>query len=325
VLRQLVRGLKPDLPAAVFVVVHLEPNSTSHLPEILSRAGPLQAVHPRDGAPIVPGRIYVAPPDRHLLIANGRLRVVRGPRENRFRPAIDPLFRTAAVAYGPRVIGVVLSGALDDGAAGLLEIKQSGGLALVQDPADALIPSMPRTACETVEVDHALPAARLAAKLVELVSEPLPELGEPTVPEDLQKEVLGELNPARAGQAGQPGTPSVYSCPECGGVLRELRERDLFRFRCRVGHAYSANTLLQEQSNTIEDALWIALRALEEREELARKLESQTRDRGLHLASTRYTELAEEMSRRAEVLRRVLPLGDGAADSGFVESRSAEG
>ena len=158
-LTELVRGLPVDLPASVFVSLHVPPHGTSMLPQILSRRGPLPAHHARDGEPIEPGRIYVAPPDLHLLIHQGVVRLSRGPRENGFRPAIDPLFRTAARWHGPRVVGVILSGTLDDGTAGLLAIKERGGFAVVQDPDDALFPGMPRNAMDVVHVDHVLPAS----------------------------------------------------------------------------------------------------------------------------------------------------------------------
>lgn len=169
---QVVQGFPPDLPAAVFVVVHSSPHFPSLLPEILQRSGPLPAVHPEDGAPIEPGRIYVAPPDRHLLVKREYMRVVFGPKENRFRPAIDPLFRTAAQAYGKRVIGIVLSGLLSDGTAGLIEIKQRGGMAIVQDPQEAAVPCMPQSAIKHVAVDHILFSADMARVLFELSHEP---------------------------------------------------------------------------------------------------------------------------------------------------------
>ena len=171
---QLVQGFPPDLPAAVFIVVHTSPHFPSLLPEILQRSGPLPAVHPQDGAPIERGRIYVAPPDHHLLVKRDYMRVVFGPKENRFRPAIDPLFCTAAQAYGKRVIGIVLSGLLSDGIAGLIEIKQRGGMAIVQDPQDAAVPCMPQNAIKNVAVDHILSSADMAGVLFELSHEPAP-------------------------------------------------------------------------------------------------------------------------------------------------------
>jgi two-component system chemotaxis response regulator CheB len=169
---EVVAGLPQDLSAAIFVVLHVSPQSKSELPAILSRAGPLPAAHAKDDETIAPGRIYVAPPDLHLLLNSERVRLVRGPKENNTRPAVDPLFRSAALAFGPRVVGVVLSGSLDDGTAGLIAVKKRGGVAIVQDPADAVFPDMPRNAMEAVDVDHCLPKSEIAAVLARLSREP---------------------------------------------------------------------------------------------------------------------------------------------------------
>ena len=172
-LTQLVQHLPVDFPAPVFIVIHTSPQYPSCLPDILQASGKLPAVHAVDSTAIEPGRIYVAPPDRHLLVKPEYMRVVLGPKENRFRPAIDPLFRTAASAYGKRVVGVVLSGALDDGTAGLIEIKEQGGVAIVQDPKEALFPYMPESAIKHTEVDHILPVTDIARVLVDLSGEPV--------------------------------------------------------------------------------------------------------------------------------------------------------
>ena len=187
-LTELVSGLPQDLPASVFVVVHVPARAVSLLPQILSRAGAIAAAHAKDNEPLRHGRIYVAPPDFHLLLRDGSVRLVRGPRENNHRPAIDPLFRTAARSYGPRVIGVVLSGALDDGTAGLSAVKKSGGVAIVQDPKDALFPDMPRYAMQAISVDHCVPKGDIARLLARLVAEQVKEKTDPAVTDQLQKE-----------------------------------------------------------------------------------------------------------------------------------------
>ncbi len=317
-LTTLVRDLPPDLPAAVFVVLHLPPDATSFLPRILGRVGPLPAAHPTDGEPIVPGRIYVAPPDFHLLVRRGAIRVVRGPRENRHRPAVDPLFRSAAVTYGPRAVGVVLSGALDDGTAGLQAIKRRGGVAIVQDPEEALFPSMPASALQFAAVDHCLPLARIAPTLAAIAREPAGEEGAHPVPKDLEIEVrMAEQNPATMATTPPPGELSALTCPECRGPLWEAHDNGLLRFRCRVGHAFSAESMLAEQSEALEEALWTAVNTLEESALMAARLAQEARGRRHDRVAARFDERTREMQRRAELIRQVLVSGhsDATADA----------
>jgi two-component system chemotaxis response regulator CheB len=299
--------LPANLPASVCVVLHMPPNGVSHLPYLLGRAGPLPARHPRDGTSLRRGHIYVAPPDHHLLVQDGVLRLSRGPRENRSRPAIDPLFRSAALAHGPRVIGVVLSGVLDDGTAGLLAIKENGGVAIVQDPEEAAFSGMPRSALDHVHVDACLSSMEIGPALVELAGRPASEEGGSPVSEELKQEVetaafeLDELqNPDR------PGIPSVFSCPECHGVLYEVREGDLVRYRCRVGHAYAIDSLRTGQDEAVEGALWVALRALEEKAELTRRLQRTAEQRGLSTAARHFANDVQATLQRAATLRQLL-------------------
>ena len=301
-LKQLVHGLPADLPAAAFVVLHVPAHGPSVLPRILSRAGPLPAVHPVDGQPIVPGTIYVAPPDYHLLVKPGRVRLTRGPRENSHRPSADALFRTAARTYGPRVVGVVLSGVLDDGTAGLLAVKQAGGLAVVQHPDDALYGGMPQSALDHVAVDHCAPVAGLAALLARLAAEPIPDAG-PGLSAEAEKEAdMAELEPGATHAHDRPGNPSPFGCPECGGVLWEIHEGDLLRFRCRVGHAWSADSLMAEQS----DGLEAALRALEEQATLSDHMAERARGRGHAASADIFAAQARDATGHAELIRRVL-------------------
>ena len=308
VLAEFVGGLPPDFPGSVFVVVHFPGSVTSTLPHILSRSGPLSARHPRDGEFIEPGRIYVAPPDCHLHLSDGHVRLTRGPKENGHRPALDPLFRTAALSYGPRVAGVVLSGNLNDGTAGLLRIKQRGGLAIVQDPETALYQGMPRSAIEHVAVDHVLPVREISALLARLASQPAESLevsgmsGEPT--SDAKADEI-----AISDRQRQPGQPSTMSCPECHGVLWEVNDEELVQFRCRVGHAYSAEALLVHQSEQLEAALWTGLRALEEHSALARRLAARADSRGHRYSASSFTEQAMDAEQHASVIRSVLQSG----------------
>ena len=292
-LTNLVGSLPADLPASVFVVLHVPATGSSALPDILTRHGPLPASHAKDGEPIEQRRIYVAPPDHHLLLRAGHVHLARGPRQNGHRPAVDPLFRSAAWEYATRVAGVVLSGALDDGTAGLLAIKSRGGIAIVQHPEESLYPGMPNNAIEHVEIDHVLPAAGIAETLARLTGEPVPEPAGP-VSDEMKAEVELEGFSMEAIEGGHPGRPSGFSCPDCNGVLWEIQEGGLVRFRCRVGHAWSPESLLTQQSESLEAALWVALRTLEERAALASRLAEPARRRGHRITATRFEEQAEE-------------------------------
>jgi two-component system chemotaxis response regulator CheB len=298
-LRTLVGGLPPDFPAPVCVVLHTSPQSPGLLDEILARAGPLPATNAVSGERLLPGRIYVAPPDFHLVIEPGRVRIAKGPRENRFRPAIDPLFRSAAQVYGPGAIGILLTGSLDDGTAGLWAIKQLGGTAIVQDPLDAVYPAMPQNAIDHVNVDHVRALGDIAPLLIELTAEPQP-VAKTTfdVPELLKIEVdiAMEHNPIDAGLE-RIGEPSSYACPECHGVLLQLKEGARTRFRCHTGHAYSVASLLSAITEGIEDSLWNAIRALEEGQLLMGRMAD-------HLETTHNRSGVEQLRERADEARR---------------------
>lgn len=306
---RLVADLPADLPAAVIIVMHLAPNGNSALPYILGRAGRLPVTVAEDHARISHGQVYVAPPDHHVLVHRGHLRVVRGPRENMFRPAIDPLFRSAAYSYGPRVVGVVLTGSLDDGTAGLVTIKRFGGLAVVQDPHDALFPGMPTNALRSVEVDYRLPLAEIGATLSRLGRDPASSREVPHVSDentaDYERRVA-ELDLSAIEQDDRPGTPSEFACPECGGVLWEVKDGTLVRFRCRVGHAFSGESLMAAQTTGLEDALWSALRALEEKLSLAQRLAERAHTNRQSRAASRFEEQARTAEEHAETLRRLL-------------------
>ncbi|GAA6617055.1 chemotaxis protein CheB [Scytonema sp. NUACC26] len=322
----LVKNLPQDLNAAVLVVLHVPSHSSSVLPRILERAGNLPTAHARDGEPLLLGRIYIAPPDYHLLVKPGTLQLTRGPRENSHRPAIDPLFRTAARAYGGRVIGVVLTGNLDDGTAGLKAVKIRGGLAVVQSPDDALYAGMPRSAIENVDdIDYILPLSHLPSKLVDLVNTPVEVVGENPIPKEIVFESdLAEMKMAQLHNDDKPGKPSPFGCPDCGGTLWDLSQGDLLRFRCRTGHAFSAATLLAKQSDALEDALWSALRALEEKASLANRMSRRMRDRNQTLSAIKLEEEAKDAQKRAAIIQDVLLTGDGITKDKDLSSLSLD-
>jgi two-component system, chemotaxis family, protein-glutamate methylesterase/glutaminase len=315
----LVRHLPTDIDAAVFVTIHFPPTSASALPRILSRAGKLAATHAVDGQPIERGTIYLAPPDNHLLIFRDHVRLYRGPRENGNRPAIDPMFRSAALAYGPRVIGVVLTGSLDDGTSGLLAIKRRGGVAIAQDPEDAMFPSMPQSAIEHVAVDHVAKLKDLPLLLTDLAKQPVIE-EEKVASDPAEKDIeYAEVDLARIEDPDDhPGMLAPFGCPDCGGTLWELREGDLVRFRCRVGHAWTSDGLLARQTETLDAALWTALRALEESASLSAQLAERARARG-------NARLAEKLSDNAQIaLRRARTIRDVLTEDTKVDSESEE-
>jgi two-component system chemotaxis response regulator CheB len=263
--KKIIQDLPPDIDASIFIVWHISPNIRGILPDVLNKVNTIYAAHAYDKETIEPNRIYVAPPDHHLLIEDGLVRVTRGPKENRFRPAVDPLFRSAAYAYGQRVIGVVLSGGLDDGTAGLWRIKYSGGIAVVQDPADAEVPSMPENAQREVAIDHCVPVSEMAALLARLSKEEITEKTEDMKDEKTKTEIAiaAEENALRKG-AVNLGEPSSFACPECHGVLAKILDGSLVRYRCHTGHAYSADTLMAAITEKIEDSLYSAIRGMDE-------------------------------------------------------------
>jgi two-component system chemotaxis response regulator CheB len=302
-LRTLVSGLPGDFPGSVFVVMHTAPDSPGVLAQILDRWGPLPAQNAENRVRIRPGHVYVAPPDYHLLLEPGLMRVTHGPKENRFRPAVDPLFRSAAQTYGPRAVGVILTGGLDDGVSGLWAVKRLGGLAVVQDPAEAFMPSMPLGAIRQVEVDYTLPLAEIAPLLVRLASKSVAEQGGYEVPEDLKIEVsIAKEERARDEDIFKLGRPSVFTCPECHGTLLQLRENGRTRFRCHTGHAFSADSLLAEVTENVEASLWNSIRVIDESVMLMRHIAEHIREADAGTAE-QFRRRAEEGERRSELVR----------------------
>jgi len=306
---KLVGDLSDDLPAAVCIVLHMGPSSSTALASILGRRTTLPVRHPADGEPLEPGRVYVALPDQHLLLAQGAVRVSNGPSENGHRPSVDTLFRSAAAEYGPRVVGVVLSGTRDDGTAGLRAIHARGGLAIVQDPDDALFPGMPRSALTADHPDYVLPAAGMGELLSKLArDEPSKEGGSEVISDHLDAE-LRWANPDLAWSAPQEpplGSPSGFTCPECHGALWEIEDGDILRYRCRVGHGFSVENLLITQRADVEAAIWTAYRALEERAALFRRLSDRAEGRQAGITAKHFRAEADSVTRQADVLRAVL-------------------
>lgn len=307
-LRVFLATLPGDFATPICVVQHIGPSAPGILHQILARAGRLPIFKADSGMPLRGPGMYVAPPDFHLIVEKGRLRTAKGPRENRFRPAIDPLFRSAAYSYGPGAIGVVLTGDLDDGTSGLWAIKDRGGVAIAQDPAEAHYPSMPRSAIQHVGVDHVVPVAALAPLLVTLTSLSIEGAsvseGAPALETEIQ---IAKGDDARRVGVMQLGQPSTYTCPDCHGVLLEVKDGGVPRFRCHTGHAYSIASLASAVFEGIEAALWAAVRALDEGgsllQQMARHLQEHHEGAGATLLSRR----ADEAKGRADKVRLLIP------------------
>lgn len=320
-LKRFISSLPGDLPATVCVSLHLGTSTPSLLASILARGSSLRVEAAYDGAPVEPGVVYVAQSDVHLVVLPGRLQLGTGPRENGHRPSLDALLRSAALAYGPRVVGVVLTGMLDDGSAGLARVHRYGGLALVQDPDEAEFPSMPRNALAATPEALRLPLAGLVEKVVTSVNSDFAAPADPVDVRAVERErdtaevrsALG-LDPALP-DGGVVGNPSPYSCPDCGGVLNDLDDGAVLRFRCRVGHAYSADSLLHSQRDTIEDALYTALRALEERTEISDRLAEDARGAGREWSRAHFRRRADEARASSAVLRSMLTEHRAAEDA----------
>ncbi|MFN7997553.1 MAG: chemotaxis protein CheB [Bryobacteraceae bacterium] len=298
-LRNVTAAFPAGMDAAVFVVLHTMATAESLLPDILSRASALPAVLAQDDTPVETGRIYVAPPDRHVLLRDGVMRVVRGPKENRHRPSIDVLFRSAAALYRDRVAGVLLSGSDDDGTGGLMSVKRHGGITVVQDPADCDFARMPASALERLEPDFTLPLNEIGDLLARLVDGRI-RVNERQHMSDPSDRTLPEKE-GKPTDVSKLGTPSAFSCPECNGTLWELQDGHLLRYECRVGHAYSTEGMIEAQSDSVERALWSAVRALEESAALSRRVGRRAR-----ILEPEMTRKAAEREEHARVIRKLL-------------------
>ena len=306
-LSALVGRLPRNLNAAFFIVLHVPAHTSSALAAILQRVTHVQVAEARDDEPIVRGRYYVAPADRHLMVEPQRVRVTRGPKECRARPSIDVLLRSAAASFGPRAIGVVLTGMLDDGTAGLWAIKDRGGKALVQDPASAQYRSMPDSAMRHVAVDAALPLDALAAEITRSCQSPDPMPADRNVPEAIQIEnhIAMEGTALQAGVM-KLGKVSKYTCPDSHGVLVRIEQGKIVRFRCHTGHAYSMKTLLTEANRAIDAGLWETLRAIEERILLLREMGELASHAGDSEAAAKWKAQADDAQERVQPLRQLV-------------------
>ncbi|SDE44853.1 two-component system, chemotaxis family, response regulator CheB [Dyadobacter soli] len=307
--KRLVADLPPDIDASIFLVWHMSPHVEGILPKVLGEITTIPVAHAEHGEPILPNRIYVARPDHHLLVDATHVHVTRGPRENRFRPAIDPLFRSAAYAFGNRVIGAVLTGALDDGTAGLWSIKRCGGIAIAQDPEDADMPSMPENAIREVAIDYIVPISEMAALLARLCCETVDGNSEP---EHAERDKMGAEVRVAADEntfdvnIPQYGEVSKLSCPECQGVLTMLKDGQFSRYRCHTGHAFSPEALLEAISEKIENNLFAALRGVDEHVMLLNHMGDHFAEANQRKEAARYFRKAREAQQRVVSIRRAI-------------------
>jgi two-component system, chemotaxis family, protein-glutamate methylesterase/glutaminase len=308
-LQQLLQSLPNHFDAAILVVLHTSSHAGSLLPQILQRSSHFPVVHPEDGEILLKRKVYIAPPDFHMLIEGNLIRIIQGPRENLHRPAIDPLFRSAASSWGRKAIGVVLTGSLDDGTSGLMLVQARGGAAVVQDPESAMFASMPASAREHVPDAKVLPLEEIGPYLQKLVQETLPSStgteAEPGAPGEREIR-YAEFEMSELENEKHMGTASAFACPDCGGVLWELDDRSFLRFRCRVGHAFTARHLGAEQRHSVETALWSALRALEENASLYRRMAGRANERHQDAGAKAFEERAANLGLNARTLRDFL-------------------
>lgn len=311
-LRELVGHLPSDFPGCVLVVLHLPPGGHSALPAILDRSGPLPARAAQDGDPLEAGTVLIGVPDHHLVVLSDSVTLTRGPHENGHRPAIDVLFRSAARHHGGRVTAVVLSGSLDDGAAGMVAVRRRGGQGVVQDYDEALYAAMPRAAATAGGIEHMLPVAKIPQLLGELIAkgarDPVGAAGDL-----LTREIdVAHLHADELHDPQRPGIPAGLGCPSCGGSLFQIEDGSLIRFRCRVGHAWSPESLLEQQTLAMESALWMAIRSLEEKVALVTELGERSAEQGFDRTAFRFTQYADDAREAAELVRRLVDaLGAG--------------
>jgi two-component system chemotaxis response regulator CheB len=332
---ELAAQLPHDLPAAVFIVIHISPSAESVLPQLLRRRTKLRVAHARDGERIEHGRIYVAPPDQHLTVRRGFIELTMGPRENGHRPSVDTLFRSAAQSYGPRVIGVVLSGNLDDGTTGAIEIHKGGGIVIAQQPSEAMYPSMPQSVIDVAGADHVMPLTEIAALVRELSGAPLTEevLLMSSADDETSESLSHVPRPATGPESDpqvahgfgaadamhdHPGKASGFTCPECHGALWETSEGQLVAYRCRVGHTFTQNVLLAEQARALEAAMWTAYTALEEHAAFVQRMVARNERQGNVVSASRLAERRRDLEQRARLIKNVLALGPfaGVTDDG---------
>jgi two-component system chemotaxis response regulator CheB len=306
VITEILSGLPAELDAAIFVTVHISKNSMADIiRQMFQKRSNLQCVIPQDGDKIKKGHVYIAPPDRHLFIEKGKILVTHGPHENRWRPSIDVLFRSAAAAYDSRVIGIILSGLMDDGTSGMGAIKRSGGITIVQEPAEAEFDDMPTNVINNVEVDYRVPSSDIPYVVRDILSKPL------GAPKEIPREIKieAEITARMSGTIDtlkEIGDQSPFICPDCGGGLFEIRNDNIYRYRCHTGHVYTEKLLLEKQSEELEESLWVAIRMMEERRNLLITVAAHDRQAGNEDLSKEKLQKADELKAHIDRMKSLL-------------------
>jgi two-component system, chemotaxis family, protein-glutamate methylesterase/glutaminase len=322
-IKTLCESLPADIPAAICIVVHVGARGQDLLAGIFGKRCSLPVVTAVDGQKLEHGHVYVAAADHHLIVSDDTIRLGRGPRENLARPAIDPLLRSVGLSYGSHAIGVVLTGMLNDGASGLADLKRCGGVTIVQNPVEAREREMPLAALAASDVDYQTPIAELGKLLGVLAV--APRGPSPPPPDDLRLEVEIALGrPVGSGDTARIAHPVALSCPACGGVLSQIKRAPPLRFRCQVGHAYTAETLSSEQEGSVDEAIRVALRIVEERATLTQKMAEDARRGGLRLSADSYERTSVQSRRHVETLRDALLGGERSQPGDGGEEEESE-
>ncbi len=302
---KILKGIDPGTTASFFVVIHSSVNSLAYLQKIFERATALKVKYAQNDEPIDSATVYIAPANFHLIISSGKIKINQGPRENLMRPSIDVLFRSAAVNYNTQAIGVALSGTMDDGLVGMDALQKCGGTLIVESPDTALFPELPKNILDELETDFVLSAEKISKKINRLVNEEAePEI---SVPSYLIKELkIAEKSWSNINKQELNSTPAPYVCPDCGGPLWEIKNDKHLRFRCDIGHAITANNLVSQKTEAFERAMWIGLRALEERKNLLLKLANSSKERNRSNLADDYFSKADEIEAQIDIMKDYL-------------------
>jgi two-component system chemotaxis response regulator CheB len=307
ILPELLKQLTDDIKVAAFVVMHLSKQSIGDLlVKRLQKYTSFTCKIPMHGETIKEQHVYIAMPDHHLMVSQNKILLGHGPMENRYRPSIDALFRSAAVNFAPKVIGIILTGMLEDGASGMYAIQKSGGVCIIQDPGEAKYSDMPQAVLNTLKPDYAIPVSEMGGAIKDAISN-LKRKKKGKIPSDIIKEAaIAERVNIGIEEVKNPGEVSVISCPDCGGSLWEMKGNGFTRYRCHLGHAYSQEGLVSSMEVSTESTLWTALRIIEERRNLLRQIGNKESKNGKSTLAATYLKRSAELEAHIGKLKEIL-------------------